>query len=113
MAGNGEWEMRLSLVANVLMGTLVGDCTFNGFAIDSRDVKPGDIFVCLKGARVDGHDYICQAKENGAVGYLCEKPLKTELPFLIVPSALEGLQLFSAWYRDNLQAKVVAVTGSV
>lgn len=105
--------MRLSLVANVLMGTLTGDCEFNSFAIDSRDVNPGDIFVCLKGARVDGHDYIRQAQANGAAGFLCERPLDTSLPCLIVPSALEGLQQFSAWYRDNLDVRVVAVTGSV
>lgn len=66
-------EMRLSDVAKVLMGTLKGDCDFQRFVIDSRQVCAGDVFVCLKGARVDGHDFIRQAEENGAVGFLCER----------------------------------------
>lgn len=106
-------EMRLSDVAKVLMGTLKGDCDFQRFVIDSRQVCAGDVFVCLKGARVDGHDFIRQAEENGAVGFLCERPLQTSLPYVIVNSCLEGLQQFSAWYRDGLNVKLVAVTGSV
>jgi len=105
--------MLLSTVANVLMGTLTGDCEFNKFVIDSRNVTPGDVFVCLKGERVDGHDYIGQAAENGAVGFLCARPVKTDLPCLIVPSPEQALQEFASWYRRNKKSKIVAVTGSV
>lgn len=105
--------MLLSEVGKILMGTCSGDCEFNGFAIDSRAVKKGNMFVCLPGARVDGHDFINSAKENGAACFLCEKPLDTDLPFCVVPSSLEGLQQLSYAYRNSLDVKVVAVTGSV
>ncbi|MDD4028851.1 MAG: UDP-N-acetylmuramoyl-tripeptide--D-alanyl-D-alanine ligase [Caldisericia bacterium] len=45
--------------------------------IDSRKVRPGDVFVCLQGERVDGHNYVDQALQKGARGFIVEKPLST------------------------------------
>lgn len=49
------------------------DFEVSGLQIDSRQVKPGDLFVCIKGYTVDGHDYAKKAEENGAVGIIAER----------------------------------------
>ena len=71
--------------------------SFSGATFDSRQVKPGMLFVALKGERSDGHDYIPQAIEKGAAG--------------IVDGYAE-LDRVAREYRRTLKAKVVAVTGS-
>ena len=105
--------MLLSDVGKMLNVACKGDCEFEGFAIDSRAVKKGNMFVCLPGARVDGHDFASKAAENGAACFLCEKPLDTDLPYCLVPDSLKGLQDLGKAYRLSLGTKVVAVTGSV
>ena len=70
---------------------------FSGATFDSRAVKPGMLFVALKGERSDGHDFIPQALEKGAVG---------------VVDGLEELQRLANEYRRSLKAKVIGITGS-
>ena len=70
---------------------------FNGATFDSRQVKSGMLFVALKGEKVDGHDYIPQAKAAGAVEII---------------DGLEELQRVANEYRRSLKAKVIGVTGS-
>ena len=70
---------------------------FAGATFDSRCVKPGMLFVALKGEKSDGHDFIPQALEKGAAG---------------VVDGLEELQRLAREYRRTLKAKVIGVTGS-
>ncbi len=89
-----------------------------GFAIDSRQVKPGDLFVPFKGEKVDGHDYIQKAFANGAAGTLYaregEPPagLPEEGVVIAVSDSMTALQHLAAWYRRRFELPVVGVTGS-
>ena len=68
-------EMRLSeLLRNVKPLTIVGDAEveITGVDIDSRKVKPGHLFVAMRGTQVDGHQFIPKAIELGAAAILCE-----------------------------------------
>ena len=67
------------------------------YTFDSREVRPGDVFVALKGEKVDGHDFIDQAKASGAVGVI---------------DGLEALQEAARQKRRGLKAKVIGITGS-
>ena len=61
------------------------DFEVNGLQIDSRQVKPGDLFVCIKGYTVDGHDYAIQAVSNGAVGIVAEHHVEgVHVPQIII-----------------------------
>ena len=70
---------------------------FSGATLDSRQVKPGMLFVAVKGERVDGHDFISQARAAGAVGII---------------DGREELARVAAEYRRTLKAKVIGITGS-
>ena len=62
----------------------VPDIPITGISIDSRAVKPGHLFVALKGGNVDGHDYIQNAIDNGAVAIVGDKDVEQvdNLPYL-------------------------------
>ena len=110
--------MKFEQIAEVCGGKLMNaDAAVNSkpvkFVTDSREAKEGCIFVCIKGERVDGHNYISGAEANGACGFLCEKELDTKLPYVIVPSSVKALGDFASDYRNGLNMKTVAVTGSV
>lgn len=85
-----------------------------GIAIDSRKVKKGGLFVPIRGARADGHDFIPAVMEAGALACLSEKELKEPKgPYILVRSSKEALKRMAAFYRQSLGIKVVGVTGSV
>ncbi|MEN1759529.1 UDP-N-acetylmuramoyl-tripeptide--D-alanyl-D-alanine ligase [Anoxynatronum sibiricum] len=90
----------------------------NHVTIDSRQVKKGSLFVPLKGERVDGHAFLSQAAENGAVAALVEAgytyPASTGLSMAVieVDNTLLALQQLAAAYRDQFQIPVIGITGS-
>lgn len=86
----------------------------NGVTIDSRQVKKGFLFVPIKGARVDGHDYIEQVMKAGALCTLSEKMLDhADFPYILVASCEQALKDIAEHYRQALGIKVVGITGSV
>jgi UDP-N-acetylmuramoyl-tripeptide--D-alanyl-D-alanine ligase len=92
------------------------------FSIDSRDVQAGDIFVALKGIDCDGHGFVAQAFENGAVGTIIAESKKEILStikgldsklVLLVKDPLEAFVRLAAAWRSQFDYPVVAITGSV
>jgi UDP-N-acetylmuramoyl-L-alanyl-D-glutamate--2,6-diaminopimelate ligase len=84
---------------------------------DSRQVKAGSMFVAVKGATVDGHDYIEKAIRQGAAAIVCERRPETgteEVEFAVVPDSAAALgRLASAWYGEpSRQMMLVGVTGT-
>lgn len=92
-----------------------GDWQATGVSIDTRSLRPGDLFVALKAAR-DGHDFVAQALEKGAAAALVShvpEGVAEDAPLLIVPDVLQGLEALGAAARARTEARVIAVTGSV
>lgn len=81
-----------------------------GISIDTRTLKPGDLFVALQGER-DGHDYVEAAFAKGAAAALVSRPRVGNC--LLVPDTLKALEQLGAAARTRSTAKIVAITGSV
>lgn len=95
-------------------GNLV-DVVVKGIALDSRKVKPGDVFICLVGGSTDGHAYIPTAIKNGAVAVVGTKQLNSlTVPYLQVDNARETMAYLAASLYDNpgRQMTVIGVTGT-
>ena len=90
-----------------------GETRITGVESDSRAIAPGNLFIALKGERVDGHDFLGAAAKNGAAAALVEHPVETGLPCLVVPDALLAYGKIAAGYRQLLGLKVIGITGSV
>ncbi|NIM70837.1 MAG: UDP-N-acetylmuramoyl-tripeptide--D-alanyl-D-alanine ligase [Xanthomonadales bacterium] len=90
-----------------------GSTRFCGVSTDSRTVAPGMLFAALPGERVDGHEFIGQAVEAGAVAVLAQRagpPIG--VPQLVVDDVLAALGRLARAWRDRHQPQVVAITGS-
>lgn len=112
--------MTLKNLARVTGGKLVNpqheNCGIEagGVYLDSRQVQAGDIFIATKGERVDGHSFIPGVAEKGALGVICEKEQpELTLPYIIVEDSFTALRLIGEFYREQLDVKVVGITGSV
>lgn len=82
-----------------------------GFALDSRQVQPGDLFLAIRGENVDGHDYVPQAIERGAAATLAEREVPG--PHIVVPRLVDALATMALHFRHGFHGPVVGVTGSV
>ena len=112
-------HMSLQNIASACQGTYYGEDSkkeleITGVAIDSRKIEQGFLFVPIKGERVDGHNFIPQVMENGALCTLSEKELpNADYPYILVDSTVQALQDLAMYYRSCLNIKVVGITGSV
>ncbi len=92
-----------------------GSAELSGVAVDSRRVRPGDLFVATRGARVDGHDFARDAAARGARALLGERrpaDLPADFPAVIVPDSVAGLQSFGAAVKRKMGFRLAAITGS-
>jgi len=88
----------------------------SGVVIDSRRVGPGDLFVALPGERVDGHDFVARALQDGAAAALVSRRpdgLGDDAPLLLVADVLDSLATLGRAARTRSSARIAAVTGSV
>ena len=88
------------------------DFEASGVEMDSRDVKPGDLFVALKGEAMDGHKFIAQAFEKGAVAAIVDRPV--DYPHVLVDDTTAALHALAHAARDRaVDAVRIGITGSV
>jgi UDP-N-acetylmuramoyl-tripeptide--D-alanyl-D-alanine ligase len=83
----------------------------SGVEMDSRDVRPGDVFVALKGESMDGHRFIEAAFAKGAVAAIVDRPI--DFPHVLVQDTTRALHDLAHAARDRCEAVRIAVTGSV
>ncbi len=98
------------LNARTLGLSLSGRC--EGVSTDTRTIKPGDLFVALKGPRFDAHDYVGGAIGKGAVAAVVDHEIDPELPQLVVADTLTALGELGAYNRSAFDGPLFAVTGS-
>jgi len=86
--------------------------SITGVAIDSRKVTKGDLFVALKGNRVDGHTFIPEVAAKGAAAVMVSEEIETTLPKLRVTDTVKSLGVLAKNYRSRFQIPIISVTGS-
>ena len=93
------------------------DVEISGIEHDSRKVTAKNLFVCMEGAHVDGHNYIPQAAEGGAVAILTARKNFTppkNISAIVVPDMLNALAVIVPYFYDYpaRAMRVVGVTGT-
>jgi UDP-N-acetylmuramoyl-tripeptide--D-alanyl-D-alanine ligase len=86
-----------------------------GVSIDSRSVRPGELFVALRGPNHDGHDFVAQALERGAAAMVDRRPegLVANAPLVEVDDTMAALTALGRAARARSGARIAAITGSV
>jgi len=114
------FDASLSTLADVLSAVEKSiadrDAMCVGITTDTRAVQAGEVFLALEGEKFDGHTFVVQAIEKGAIaaivraGALSADP---SLPLLEVADTLSAYQQLGQWWRQQCAIPVVAITGSV
>lgn len=111
-------KLPLGRVANFLSaaGQFNQETVAQGYSIDSRTLHPGELFVAVKGERMDGHDFVLQSLEKGAAAAVVRRdaltryPVKTRL--MAVDDTLIALQTLASAVRRLWGKPLIGVTGS-
>jgi UDP-N-acetylmuramoyl-L-alanyl-D-glutamate--2,6-diaminopimelate ligase len=95
--------------------TQLGDAPVNSIQFDSRNVTSGDVFVAFAGSNIDGHDFIKDASDRGAIAVVGMREIDgLAVPYIIVDDAREALAHLAAAYYEHPARKltVIGVTGT-
>lgn len=89
------------------------DIDVTGVCIDSRELIPGDLFVALRGQRVDGHQFLATVSEEGAAAVMVEQhDPELSLTQIVVSDSQQGLGAIATLNRQSFNGPVIAITGS-
>ncbi len=112
-------NMTLENITNACNGKYIGDVNLlnkviTGVEKDSRLIKEGFLYLPFIGARVDGHNFIPQVFDKGALCTLSEIDLENPKgPYIKVDSVAKALKDIAEFYREQLDCKIIGITGSV
>jgi UDP-N-acetylmuramoyl-tripeptide--D-alanyl-D-alanine ligase len=108
--------IRLGEIAAATGGRLLNgrELKVTGVSIDTRTLKPGDLYVAIRGKRLDGHRFCGQAIEKGAAAVVVDS--ESAVPAgevgIVVANTTEALGCIASRHRERMWARVVAITGS-
>ena len=100
-------------IARACGGITSGDAQITSVVIDNREVKPGSLFIAIKGERLDGHQFIESAVAAGAAAIMASADVKTTVPVIRVEDTRKAFLDLARWYRQGFDIPVVGLTGSV
>lgn len=85
-----------------------------GLSQNTQSLKQGDIFFCLTGGNLDGHDFVNTAKEKGALALVVEREIKTDILQIIVEDSRIAMSQAAALFYGNPaeKLKIIAITGT-
>lgn len=109
-------ELTLRKIAEACHGTVAPEAetvTVTGVQSDSRRVRPGDLFVAIKGEKADGHDFVAMAASLGAKAALVARPVEAPIPTILVADTIRAYGDLAAAYREHAGITVIGITGSV
>ncbi|MBZ4654713.1 MAG: UDP-N-acetylmuramoylalanyl-D-glutamyl-2,6-diaminopimelate/D-alanyl-D-alanyl ligase [Peptococcaceae bacterium] len=113
------YGLSLAKIAKIVQGVPLGgnqSVEPGGASIDTRKLKQGELFFALKGEKVDGHNFLAQAREQGAAGAVVNYRPRDfndpEFPLIQVENTVKALQQLAVHVRKAFDGPVVGVTGS-
>ncbi|MFC5627429.1 UDP-N-acetylmuramoyl-L-alanyl-D-glutamate--2,6-diaminopimelate ligase [Aliibacillus thermotolerans] len=88
--------------------------TVTSLVMDSREVTEGSLFFCVKGYRVDGHDFAKEAEQHGAVAIVAERMVDVDIPVVLVRDVKRAMAILSAYFYHHPSEKlrVIGITGT-
>jgi UDP-N-acetylmuramoyl-tripeptide--D-alanyl-D-alanine ligase len=108
--------VSLSWVAEQVNGQLMAqqtpDLVIEGVSTDTRSLLVSDLYLALKGPNFDGHQFVKQAEQKGAIALILSRKVDTHLPYILVENTTLALGLLGAAVKAKVAPKTVGVTGS-
>ena len=105
--------MNLNQLAEISNGRLVGpSMSTNSFSIDTRTIKPGEVFIALTGNNLDGHEFISEAMVKGASAAVVSKSIRVDIPHIIVKDTQKFMKDIADYNRNQFKGTVIGITGT-
>lgn len=106
-------QLQAVIAGAVLHGADGAPIAFEGLSTDSRKIAAPQVFLALRGAHFDAHNFLLDVEKAGAVAVIAEQvPEQLQIPALIVPDTKLALQTIAAYWRAQWSIPVIGVTGS-
>lgn len=106
-------NMMLSEIAACVQGKLIGeDTAISAVSIDTRTIKPGQLYVAIKGHNFDGNEFVVEAEQSGAGAAIVHQGITTTIPYVIVDDTRLALAELAGAWRKKASVSVVGITGS-
>ncbi len=94
-------------------GCKLKDCEITGITCDSREVKPGYVFVCINGTLADGHNFAQSAIDKGAAVVVVERDLGLDCQLLVDDTHASYATMCANWFNNPAKSlKLIGVTGT-
>ena len=116
-------DITVNKIIEICKGELIlgnKDVVINSYSKDSRTIQEGDIYLGIKGDRVNGNTYIEDAFKNGAIGCITDDEINTDLLekygdkiIIKVENTIKAIQDIARYKRSLYNIPVIAITGSV
>ena len=105
--------MNLLDLANISQGTLRGESSnVESFSIDTRTIKPKEVYIALKGENFDGHLFITEAIKKGASAIVLDRQVECNIPNIIVDDSYKFMNHVAVHNRNYFKGKMVGITGT-
>ncbi|MGC1182120.1 UDP-N-acetylmuramoyl-tripeptide--D-alanyl-D-alanine ligase [Legionella sp.] len=105
--------MNLTTIAALLAQSCQINAEITVVGTDSRELKPGSLFIAIQGERFNGHDFIKEAEAQGALAAVVKYAVSgIKIPQFVVADPLLALAKIAAAHRQNIHCPVIALTGS-
>lgn len=107
-------QLTIKEISNLFGNNIENNSVIASISYDSREVKEGDIFVCLIGEKTDGHNYIKEAEAKGAKVILAQKKVNSNLSVIYVQNTQSSIaKLANLFYKEpSKKIKIIGVTGT-
>ncbi|MDO9423454.1 MAG: UDP-N-acetylmuramoyl-tripeptide--D-alanyl-D-alanine ligase [Methylobacter sp.] len=106
-------NMTLSEIAACVQGELIGeDVVVSSVSIDTRAIKPGQLYVAIKGHNFDGNEFVDKAEQAGASAAIVHKGVSASIPHIVVDDTRLALAELAGAWRKKTTLAVVGITGS-
>lgn len=108
-----SFQLELKDCVAPLQAQLVGNnSTLSGVSIDTRTIKPGDLYIAIVGERFNGHDFVHAAKDAGAAAIMIHEDVDCDLPQLKVGNTQSALGQLGKFWAKRYAIPTIAITGS-
>lgn len=106
-------KLYLSEIAAATGGKNFTDCEIDSISIDSREIGENGLYVAIIGERFDGHTFVKDAVNNGAVAVMVSRVPDVDIPYVLVKDTEKAFLDLAKYYKNKISPLTVAVTGSV
>ena len=109
-----KYQLSTKEIANLFESNISDTTLITGISYDSRNVKEGDIFVCLIGEKTDGHNFVKDLEKKGAKAILAQSKIESPLPVIYTNNTQIGIaKLANLFYKEpSKKIRIIGITGT-